>query len=82
MVRSATMPGLAAALAIVSGYQVVDHTGLTAAFDVNLTWKAEDGQADGPDLFTAIQEQLGLKPESGKTSVDTLIVDHAERIPF
>jgi uncharacterized protein (TIGR03435 family) len=76
MVRSVTMPGLAAALASVTGYQVIDHTGLTGAFDVSLTWKADDGQADGPDLFTAIQNQLGLKLESGKTSVDTLVVDH------
>jgi uncharacterized protein (TIGR03435 family) len=81
MIRSVTMPALAAALANVTGYQVVDRTGLTGNFDVNLAWKAEDSQADGPDLFTAIQEQLGLKLESGKTSVDTLVVDHAERTP-
>lgn len=81
MFRSVSMPGLAAALAGVTGYPVIDRTGLTGVFDVNLTWKAEDSQSDGPDLFTAIQEQLGLKLESGKTSVDTLVVDHAERIP-
>jgi uncharacterized protein (TIGR03435 family) len=79
--HSMNMGLLAATLAQVAGYQVMDHTSLTGMYDINLTWTAEDGKAFGPDLFTAIQEQLGLKLESGKGPVETLVIDHADRDP-
>jgi bla regulator protein BlaR1 len=71
---------------------VVDRTGLTGNFDVELRWTPEQLPApppgakplpsidpNGPSLFTAVQEQLGLKLESTKDSVDVLVIDHAER---
>ncbi len=73
---------------------VVDHTGLTGNFDISLEWTPDDAQAmrlppgatppppsdaSGPSIFTALQEQLGLKVESQKGPVDILIVDHAEK---
>jgi uncharacterized protein (TIGR03435 family) len=67
---------------------VVDQTGLTGRFDFRLTWTPDEahlGVAGGsnpdapPDLFTAIQEELGLKLVSTKTPVDVLVVDHVER---
>lgn len=36
---------------------------------------------DGPSIFTAIQEQLGLKLVPGKVAVETAIIDHVERVP-
>ena len=71
---------------------VVDNTSLTDRFDLRLTWTPAPGEwvapivggspsalADGPSLFTALQEQLGLKLQPRKGPVDTLVVDHAER---
>jgi uncharacterized protein (TIGR03435 family) len=64
---------------------VVDQTGLTGRFDLRLTWTPDESQsatesADAPpNLFTAIQEELGLKLESTKAPVDVLVIDHIER---
>jgi uncharacterized protein (TIGR03435 family) len=62
---------------------VVDNTGLTGAWDLTLTWAPEGSPqaADGsaPSIFTAVQEQLGLKLESTRGPVDVLIIDGAER---
>ena len=56
---------------------VIDATGLEGAFDFTLTW-APDGM---PSIFDALQEQLGLKLEAGKSNVEVLVIDHAERVP-
>ena len=61
---------------------MVDKTGLTGNYDISLTWTPDNEQGTpdaGPSLFTAIEEQLGLKLESTKGPVDTLVVDHVER---
>ena len=58
---------------------VVDRTELAGAFNVDLTWAADPATAPGPSLFTAIQEQLGLKLEATKAPVDVLVVDRLER---
>lgn len=64
---------------------VIDKTGLTGKYDVSLKWRPENQAAsdsssgeDVPDLFTALQEQLGLKLEPAKGPVDTLVIDHVE----
>lgn len=67
-----------------TGREVVDKTGLTGSYDFELNWASEnDGgpslDSNVPDLFTALQEQLGLKLESRKAFVETLVVDHAEK---
>jgi len=72
---------LASLLSRVSGYQVVDHTGLTGSYDVNLRFRPEGTEGSTADLLTAIQEQLGLKLEPGKGAVETIVVDRAERTP-
>jgi uncharacterized protein (TIGR03435 family) len=60
---------------------VVDKTGLTGAFDVQLKWvlDAPDAGDPGLSIYTAIQEQLGLKLESAKGPVDVLVIDHVEK---
>lgn len=64
------------------GRPVIDQTGLTGQFDFTLQWtpggsNAPDDAA-GPSIFTALQEQLGLKLESGKAPVEVIVVDHVE----
>ena len=61
---------------------ILDKTNLSGTYDVTLHW-ARDGAASSdssfPPLFTALQEQLGLKLESAKGPVDTLVIDHVDR---
>ena len=83
--RGTTIAALSSTLAGSAGRVVVDRTGLTDRFDIDLTWtpdqirQAQTGAGaqplvvngatvdpNGPSLFTALQEQLGLKLESTK----------------
>jgi uncharacterized protein (TIGR03435 family) len=78
-----TVALLAAALAKNSEVDrvVLDKTGITGRFDITLTWTPDTAtpSADsGPSIFTALQEQLGLKLESTKAPVEVLVVDHVE----
>jgi len=62
---------------------VVDKTGLKGKFDLSLTWSPDDESAaasdsSAPSLFTALQEQLGLRLQPAKGPVETLVVDHVE----
>jgi uncharacterized protein (TIGR03435 family) len=68
---------------------VIDKTGLTAQYDIDLIWTPEQMPAGGRDanaapidpgasLFTALQEQLGLKLEAARGPVDVLIIDGIE----
>jgi uncharacterized protein (TIGR03435 family) len=72
------------------GRIVIDQTNLTGKYDLTLRWTPAmdsppmlNGQPDtsAPDIFTAIQEQLGLKLESTKAPVPVLVIDHAELPP-
>jgi uncharacterized protein (TIGR03435 family) len=58
---------------------VVDRTGLTGGFEVDLEWSPDQTASDRPSIFTAVQEQLGLKLESTKGPVDVVVIDHVER---
>ena len=62
---------------------VVDQTGLVGRYDFVLTWTPDDSSTDSPNqapgLFTAVQEQLGLKLEPIKGQADVYAIDHVER---
>lgn len=72
------------------GRPVIDKTGLTGAWDVDLEYVRDSSnfrstgpdvtptQSAGPSVFTAIQEQLGLKLERGKDRMDVLVIEHVE----
>jgi uncharacterized protein (TIGR03435 family) len=62
---------------------VLDRTGLSGVYDFTLTWTPESSGStsdlSGPSLFTAVQEQLGLKLETQKAQVEILVIDHVEK---
>jgi uncharacterized protein (TIGR03435 family) len=80
-------------LARLLGRTVVDKTGLTGKYDISAEWTLDEAQlgglspevkaaasdASGPSIFTALQEQLGLKLESQKGPVEVFVVERAEK---
>ena len=77
--RRITAEMLARLLANELARPVVNRTGIDGAFDADLEWTPEQDTDPGPSIFTAIEEQLGLKLESKRAPVDVLIVDRVER---
>ena len=82
--RDCTMNDIKNILEDPSGRFVIDKTGLSGRYDFELHWTPDDTAADstlagGPSIFTAAQEQLGLKLESASAPVDVLVVDSAEQ---
>ena len=66
-----------------TGRTVIDKTGLTARYDYELRWSSEYTPANSPaaaypSIFTAVQEQLGLKLEPSTAPLDVLVIDSAE----
>jgi uncharacterized protein (TIGR03435 family) len=90
--RNATMAQFAATLqrAILDG-PVLDKTDLAGSYDFDLEWTYDDTQFDGnlpplasqnsgkPDLFAALQQQLGLRLESSKAAIDTIVIDSVQK---
>jgi uncharacterized protein (TIGR03435 family) len=81
----ATMEQLAVQLST-SGLDrpVLDKTGLAGHYDITLNWIPEYNGPPAPDsngisVFTAVQEQLGLKLEPKKAPVEILVIDHVEK---
>jgi len=59
---------------------VIDQTELTGNFDVDLQWSPETVRTDDAlSVFTALQEQLGLKLQPTKRPVDVLVIEHIEQ---
>jgi uncharacterized protein (TIGR03435 family) len=73
---------LAGMLALVTRRPVVDESGITGTYDIKLDYApADGGDSSLPSLFTALQEQAGLKLEPRKLPVEILVIDHVERVP-
>lgn len=76
--RKWPIKGLARSLSGVLGTPVRDETGLTKMYDFTLEWAPDPSADSGPSIFTAVQEQLGLKLEAGKGPVDVMVIDHVD----
>jgi bla regulator protein BlaR1 len=95
MGRRISVRAIATALSSILDRSVVDKTGLSGTYDLNLSWAEagaqrpvpENGEqtrpADAselpPSIFTAVQERLGLRLVSTKGPVEVLVIDHAEK---
>ena len=88
----ASMAHFAEVLGRSTGFHIADMTGLKGVFDFTLEWdrsaatlspNADDRPSSdaGISIFTALQEQLGLKLESRKLPIEMLVIDHVERNP-
>ena len=83
-----TMQDLLGPLQSMTGRPVIDRTGLKGAFDFDLQWTsgpvapaagAAPPADDGPSIFVALQEQLGLRLEPGRAPFDVVVVDAVQR---
>lgn len=87
--RGTTMRFLAEDLSEDLDQRIVDQTGLTGRYDFTLKWTPDDsaaavnpanaGTEAGPSLFTALEEQLGLKLVPVKAPIDVVVIDHIEK---
>ena len=79
--HAASMRAIAAMITSQIETPIVDHTGLTGYYDFTLQfgrpWSASNPDS-WPDVFTAVQEQLGLKLESTKAVIPVVVIDHIE----
>jgi uncharacterized protein (TIGR03435 family) len=82
-----TSEGLARELAKIVGRPVLDETKADGRFDITLLWTPDEGSTRAnaaasadppPSIYTAVQEQLGLKLEPRKGPVEVLVIDHLE----
>lgn len=79
-----TMQQLAVTLQSMLGRPVFDRTGLTGSYDIDLQWTPVESSGgappnDAPSIFTALQEQLGLKVSPDRDKVEVLVIDKVER---
>lgn len=92
--KRVSMADLAIRLSSLMDRPVVDMTGVKGTFDLSMEWAPDDAQptarpggndevwiekSSGPSIFTAIQEQLGLRLEAQKAPVEKIVIDRAER---
>jgi uncharacterized protein (TIGR03435 family) len=74
-----TVAMLAQQLSMLLDRPVHDETGLTGEYDFKLDWAPDSEPADGPSIFTALNDQLGLRLESTKGPVQVYVVEKVEQ---
>jgi uncharacterized protein (TIGR03435 family) len=87
-IRATTMPRFVETIARIVSRPVIDKTGLTERYGILLSYaplspqSADHVQESGPpDLFKALQEQLGLRLQSARDFVEVVVIEHMERMP-
>ena len=75
--KGGDMRWLARILSARLGQPVVDRTELAGRYDFTMKWDRDPDQGNGPSVFTALREQLGLKLDSDKAPLEVLVVDRA-----
>jgi uncharacterized protein (TIGR03435 family) len=78
------LASVAAMLSQIAGRIVVDKTELQGQYDFELKWAdvssvSADPLADGGSIFTALQEQLGLRLQADKAPISVVVIDSVER---
>jgi uncharacterized protein (TIGR03435 family) len=80
-----SLDALAATIARPVGRPVVNNTGIAGTYDIKLRYAASGAtsttDSNLPSIFTAVEEQLGLKLESRRVPLEMLVIDHCERVP-
>ena len=88
-----SMQQFASLLALMLSHTVIDETGLTGSYDLDLTYTPEQAlpagvsfpgppaDPNGPSIYTAVREQLGLKLDSRRVQEEVLVIDRVERQP-
>ncbi len=78
-----SMPRFADYLSDRLGRPVLDQTKLDGAYAITLDWVPDSSEesAAGPSIFTALQQQLGLKLVATKGATTVLVIDHVEKAP-
>jgi uncharacterized protein (TIGR03435 family) len=91
--EKASMKEIVDSLSLKVDRPVIDKTGLTGAFNGELHWTPDDVQPSppgagdsalpdsGPSIFTALQEQFGLKLIARRGPVEVVVIDHVEKLP-
>jgi uncharacterized protein (TIGR03435 family) len=85
----ASLDDLSKVLGVTVGRPVIDKTGITGIFNLHLEFAIDEAtsgvqpalsdESSGPSIFTALQQQLGLKLSSAKGPGEFLIIDHVEK---
>jgi uncharacterized protein (TIGR03435 family) len=75
-----TMARLSEYLSGQAGRPVIDNTGLSGEYDFRVEWATDEAiGSSGPSIFTALQEQLGLKLDATKGPIEMIVIDGAEK---
>jgi uncharacterized protein (TIGR03435 family) len=81
IIGTITMPILAKNLSYIVVAPVIDQTAVEGIYDISLDWVPPNAAGDAPSIYTALQDQLGLRLESKKAPFDVIVVDRIDKNP-